>query len=205
MKANRWRAKIGSPPGATSFATPRWTSAEFVTSTDYRRKVALDGFVKRRVRPDVPDWQESFIRVAPRFRFSDRLSADYVWSWQVRHNERGWVDVVDDGQLSLFGQRENTSHTHVFNASYIFTPTSSLSARIRHYWSVVDYHGFFELQEDGNLGFIDDQALFASLELFNQDLTSRYDVNYNAWSVDLVYRWIFSRLRVECRVEEHPE
>jgi hypothetical protein len=78
------------------------------------------------------------------------------------------------------------------NASYIFTPTSSLSARIRHYWSVVDYHGFFELQEDGSLGFIDDPNLFASLELFNQDLTSRYDVNYNAWSVDLVYRWIFS-------------
>ena len=177
---------------ALPFATPRWTSVEFVTSTDYRRKVALDGFVKRRVRPDMPDWQESFIRVAPRFRFSDRLSADYVWSWQIRHNERGWVDVVDDGQLSLFGQRENTSHTHVLNASYIFTPTSSLSARIRHYWSVVDYHGFFELQEDGSLGFIDDQALFASLELFNQDLTSRYDVNYNAWSVDLVYRWIFS-------------
>ena len=177
---------------ALPFATPRWTSAEFKTSTDYRRKVALDGFVKRRVRPDMPDWQESFIRVAPRFRFSDRLSADYVWSWQVRHNERGWADVVDDGQLSLFGQRENTSHTHVLNASYIFTPTSSLSARIRHYWSVVDYHGFFELQEDGSLGFIGDQALFASLELFNQDLTSRYDVNYNAWSVDLVYRWIFS-------------
>ena len=22
--------------------------------------------------------------------------------------------------------------------------------------------------------------------------TSRYDTNYNAWSVDLVYRWIFS-------------
>jgi len=174
------------------FATPRWTSAEFVTSTDYRRKVALDGFVKRRVRPDMPDWQESFLRVAPRFRFSDRLSADYVWSWQIRHNERGWVDVVDNGQLSLFGQRENTSHTHVLNASYIFTPTSSLSARIRHYWSVVDYHGFFELQEDGSLGFIDDPNLFASLELFNQDLTSRYDVNYNAWSVDLVYRWIFS-------------
>ena len=86
---------------AIPFTTPRWTSAEFVTSTDYRRKVALDGFVKRRVRPDMPDWQESFLRVAPRFRFSDRLSADYVWSWQIRHNERGWVDVVDNGRINL--------------------------------------------------------------------------------------------------------
>ena len=59
---------------------------------------------------------------------------------------------VGSPTVSLFGRRENTSHTHVLNASYIFTPTSSLSARIRHYWSVVDYDEFFELNADGTLG-----------------------------------------------------
>ena len=177
---------------AIPFETPRWTSAEFVTSTDYRRAVALDGFIKRRWRPETPDWNEFFLRLAPRFRFSDRLSADYVWSWQVRQNERGWASLEGDGfggPVSLFGRRENTSHTHVLNASYIFTPTSSLSARIRHYWSVVDYHQFFELNADGSLNA---DTPFNDLLLDEATGTSSRDLNYNAWSVDLVYRWIFS-------------
>ena len=177
---------------AIPFETPRWTSAEFVTSTDYRRAIALDGFVKRRWRPDVPDWDEFFLRLAPRFRFSDRLSADYVWSWQVRHNERGWALSEENAwgaPVSLFGRRENSSHTHVLNASYIFTPTSSLSARVRHYWSVVDYHEFFALNSDGTL---QADTPFNDLLLDAVTGTSSEDLNYNAWSVDLVFRWIFS-------------
>ena len=177
---------------AIPFKTPRWTSAEFVTSTDYRKAVALDGFIKRRWRPEIPDWNEFFLRLAPRIRFSDRLSVDYVWSWQVRRNERGWASVEEDpiGEaVSLFGRRENTSNTHVLNASYIFAPTSSLSARLRHYWSVVDYHEFFELNADGSL---DGATPYNSLLLNEANGTSSRDLNYNAWSVDLVYRWIFS-------------
>lgn len=173
------------------FNLPSSFGADFVTSTDYRRVVAVDGFIRRTWRREVNDWQEFFLRLAPQVRFSDRLSANYVWSLQARHNERGFADLVDaeeSNEVSLFGRRENTSHTHVLNANYMFTPRSSLSARVRHYWSVVDYHEFFELQTDGQLvstpwalAFIDDNGE-----------TSRYDTNYNAWSVDLVYRWIFS-------------
>ena len=165
---------------------------DYYTSTDYRRQVALDAFIQRRWRPDVPDWDEFFLRLAPRFRFSDKFSADYVWSWQQRLNERGWVSLEDDlwgsGTVSLFGRRENTSHTHVLNASYIFTPTASLSARIRHYWSIVDYEEFYDLQADGTLA----STPFNDLYLNEAEGTSAKDVNYNAWSVDLVYRWIFS-------------
>ena len=177
---------------ALPFETPRWSSVDYYTSTDYRRQVALDAFIKRRWRPDVPDWDEFFLRLAPRFRFSDKFSADYVWSWQQRLNERGWVSLEDDlwgsGTVSLFGRRENTSHTHVLNASYIFTPTASLSARIRHYWSIVDYEEFYDLQADGTLA----STPFNDLYLNEAEGTSVKDVNYNAWSVDLVYRWIFS-------------
>ena len=174
------------------FTTPSWSSMSFVTSTDYRRMVALDGFVKRTWRREVDDWNEFFLRLAPRFRFSDRLSVDYVWSWQRRLNELGWVSVEDDlwstAPISLFGRRENTSHTHVLNASYIFTPTSSLSARLRHYWSIVDYTEFFNLQSDGSLA----ESPFNAIYMDEESNTSTKDLNYNAWSIDLVYRWIFS-------------
>ena len=173
------------------FNLPSSFGADFVTSTDYRRVVAVDGFIRRTWRREVNDWQEFFLRLAPQVRFSDRLSANYVWSLQARHNERGFADLVDaeeSNEVSLFGRRENTSHTHVLNANYMFTPRSSLSARVRHYWSVVDYHEFFELQTDGQLV----STPWASAFMDDNGETSRYDTNYNAWSVDLVYRWIFS-------------
>ena len=173
------------------FTLPSSFGADFMTSTDYRRVVALDGFIRRTWRREVNDWQEFFLRLAPRVRFSDRLSADYVWSLQARHNERGFADLVEgdeSNEVSLFGRRENTSHTHVLNANYMFTPRSSLSARIRHYWSVVDYHEFFELQSNGQLA----ATPWASEFMDDNGQTSGYDTNYNAWSVDLVYRWIFS-------------
>lgn len=173
------------------FTTPKWASLDAVTSTDYRKALALDAFVKRQWRPEFEDWKGFFLRLAPRFRFSDRFSMNYVWSLQVRQKERGWAGLLDDlygGPESLFGERDNSSHTHVLNASYIFSPNASLSARIRHYWSVVDYHGFFLLASDGSL--TEDPAVEAFYDATTE--TSKYDVNYNAWSVDLVYRWIFS-------------
>ena len=174
-----------------SFETPRWTSVDFVTSTDYRKAVALDGFVKRAWRPDVPNWEAYFLRLAPRFRFNDRWSADYVWSWQVRKKELDFVKLMEvwsSPTVSLFGQRDNTSHTHVLNVNCIFNPRSSVSARVRHYWSVVDYHAFYELGIDGTL----QHSALADSEMDTETMTSPNDVNYNAWSVDLVYRWIFS-------------
>ncbi|MEY3009368.1 MAG: hypothetical protein RLZZ314_10 [Bacteroidota bacterium] len=192
-----WQPRQGQDFFASRIDGIPWTTPSSggigaVTSTDYRKAIALDAFVKRVWRPSHPDWREFYVRVAPRFRFSDHFSANYVWSWQVRRNEQGWANLYEDdlwgGPVSLFGQRENTSHTHVLSASYLFNPRLSLSVRIRHYWSVVDYHEFFQLQSDGSLI----QTPWADTFMNADGITSPLDVNYNAWSVDWVCRWIFS-------------
>ena len=54
--------------------------------------------------------------------------------------------------------------------------------------SVVDYHEFYELQLDGSL----ENSALADGYFDESTNTSSYDTNYNAWSIDLVYRWIFS-------------
>ena len=104
-----------------------------------------------------------------------------------------WVDVLTDSlntpepsAISLFGQRDNTERTQVLNVDYIFNNRMSLSARVRHSWSQVRYkNSFLRLPENGVLIETDAVSL-------RPDGTSEYDVNFNAWSVDLVYRWIFS-------------
>ena len=117
----------------------------------------------------------------------------YIWKIIKRSNERGWVDVLPDSaigmglpSLSLFGQRDNTERTQVLNMDYTFNNRMSLSARVRHSWSQVRYkNSFLLLSENGNL----EETDFVTLR---PDETSEYDVNFNAWSIDLVYRWIFS-------------
>ena len=56
----KWPGLVCLPLDALPFETPRWSSMDYYTSTDYRRQVALDAFIKRRWRPDVPDWDEFF-------------------------------------------------------------------------------------------------------------------------------------------------
>ena len=50
--------------------------------------------------------------------------------------------------------------------------------RVRHYWSGADNKNFYQLQEDGSLA---------------EDLSyTTDDENYNAFNIDMVFRWIFA-------------
>ena len=175
---------------------PGWWWANGWFSSDYRRPLAIDVGVWGASGPLYTDWDELSVRLAPRFRFNDNFSVDYVWKVIAKLNERGWADLLpstygddDSPPLSLFGSRDNIERTQVLNLSYIFTNRISLSARIRHSWSQVRYHHFLYLTPSGDL---------APLAADRPDLlnsfpgVSPYDLNFNAWSVDLVFRWIFA-------------
>ncbi|MDE0722273.1 MAG: DUF5916 domain-containing protein, partial [Flavobacteriales bacterium] len=92
---------------------------------------------------------------------------------------------LDGEDESIFGARNNKSETHVLSGSYILSNRSSIDVRIRHYWSTVDYLEFYELG-------LDSELWETTLVELDSDNTSEYDVNYNAWSVDLGFRWQFS-------------
>lgn len=167
---------------------PAWGNVEAWFSSDYRRTFALDALLSYANGPQYWDWKEHTIRLAPRLRLSDRWSTDYVWKVIRKAHERGWADVLraeSPSPVSLFGDRDNTEITQVWNLRHIFNNRMSLSARVRHSWSRVRYHGFLELHPDGDLV----PTTWASV---GGDGRSDYDVNFNAWSVDLVYEWNFS-------------
>ena len=194
---NTWNLELNTQPvdGNNYFASriegqiwrePSWYSANAWFSSDYRNRFALDLGYFFGGGGTYRDWIEQTYRVAPRFRVNDHVMLTYVWKIIDRANERGWafLDTAPDGRLiSVFGNRHNTELTQVLNASYIFTNRMSLTARVRHAWSQVDYHAFHALAESGSL----------NAETYSTALpTDDYNVNYNAWSVDMVYRWIFA-------------
>jgi hypothetical protein len=65
------------------------------------------------------------------------------------------------------------------------TNRMGLTFRLRHYRSVIQYESFFTLEENGRLEAIPN---YSGLDA---DGKSIYDVNYNAFTIDLQYRWVF--------------
>ena len=194
---NTWNLELNTQPtdGNNIFASridglvwrePAWYSINGWFSSDYRKRIALDLGYWHAGGDTYRDWKENTYRVAPRIRINDRLNVRYVWKIIDRRNERGWafLDSLDDGtEVSIFGKRRNREYTQVLNVNYIFTNRMSLTTRVRHAWSQVRYDALYQLLESGVISETPYLASgYADLE----------DLNFNAWSIDMVYRWNFA-------------
>ncbi|MBN1340676.1 MAG: hypothetical protein JXA03_15210, partial [Bacteroidales bacterium] len=78
----------------------------------------------------------------------------------------------------IFGKRDVNTITNSISAGYIFTGKASFNLRIRHYWTTAVYDEYFSLREDGYLE--------------KTDYSEYNDINYNAFNIDLIYRWNFA-------------
>ena len=68
---------------------------------------------------------------------------------------------------------------NVINATYALNNKAGISFRMRHYWSGAENKEFFQLQDNGTL-------------LSDVNYNENKDNNYNAFNIDLVFRWIFA-------------
>ena len=107
--------------------------------------------------------------------FSDQMNVDYVMSYSKQFNDIGFKEKTNDD--IIFGERGVNTWNNVISLSYLFSNTSGINLRTRHYWSQVDYSRSFLLLADGNL---QDQG----------ELTETR--NYNALTTDLKYTWNFA-------------
>ncbi len=172
---------------------PKWWSWDAFMSTDYRRELALDIGTWNAGGALYPDWKERNFRIEPIWRPNDHFRISHVYSHQDKFNERGWSALVDSlpngaalGETqSLWAKRNNYSRTHVLNASYVLDNRKGITFRLRHYWSRVENGAFYFLDDNGLLEPTDEITL-------DDDGSSSYDISYNAWSIDCVFRWIFA-------------
>jgi len=67
-------------------------------------------------------------------------------------------------------------------AGFIFNNKSSLSLRVRHYWSRVEYDDYYQLLKSGYL------SKPIDYDTYGND----FDANYNAFTIDLQYLWRFA-------------
>ncbi len=153
-------------------------------STDYRKKFAIDLNANMRIFDDRDRYRFNF-DVQPRFRASDKLSFIYAIGSYNAHSDVGFADIEND--TVYFGYRDLNTLTHTFTNKYIFNNRMSLSLRLRHYWAKAVYKDFLMLGEDGYI-----RKNTASHEFTERNGQDAYDINFNAFNVDLVYTWQFA-------------
>ena len=147
-------------------------------STDQRKPVNFffhyGGFVQ-------PSTNQSgyWADVEMNVRAGQRLEFNYELSTNNEYNDRGYVDKTSDEDTIYFAIRNVQMLQNVIYASYAFTNKASLSLRVRHYWSGALNKSFLQLQDNGKL--VDDPGY-----------DGNHDNNYNAFNVDMIFRWIFA-------------
>jgi len=158
-------------------------------SSDYRKKFSFDCGLDYRTFDEFQRYRLNW-NVAPRFRFSDKILQIVELNISDWKDDIGWVNTVGDD--IIFGRRQLDQYETIWTTSYVFNELMSLSFRMRHYWTRVKYAGYHKLGTDGSLS----DSEYTGL---NEDGLSNHDVNFNAFNIDLVYRWVFkpgSEMRV---------
>jgi hypothetical protein len=147
-------------------------------SSDYRKRFALDGGINYKYFAENNRYS-FFFNLAPRFRVSNKLSFVYRFDRQYFNDDIGFVNFNEAENRITFGRRNVQTLINMLNASYIFTNKMALTLRVRHYWSKAEYLQYYTLSDKGLL-FDDSQYAGNS------------NVNFNAFNIDMVYRWRFS-------------
>ena len=170
------------------FTIPQFYFLNTWFSTNYQRKIAIDAggsFVEYIGN----SWKQYAYNFGPRLRLSDALFIIYSFEKELQYNNLGYAIPFATPAMSyqgiLFGKRNRNTTVQAISLDYIMTNRMSLSLRLRHYRSALQYEEFALLQTDGSLSLLPD---FNGLTTEGK---SAYDINYNAFTIDLVYRWVF--------------
>jgi len=170
------------------FIRPTWHYTSLWVSSNYQKKFAIDAGVGY-VHVGRPNWWEWDYRFNPRWRISDNISAIYSWDQEFQWNSQGFA--VQFGQpiqsISgiLFGQRNRVNTIQSMSLDYILTNRMGVTFRLRHYRSAIKYTAFYELTDNGRLSDL------VSFDGKDSDGNSAYDINYNAFTIDMQFRWVF--------------
>jgi hypothetical protein len=169
------------------FVRPTWMDVGMWYSSNYQKPFALDVSLNY-VFIGWKDWTEYYYRISPRFRLGKRIFILYEFDHYFSFNGRGYAVPFETPAQSwngiLFGLRDRINLTQTLNFQYTVTNKMSASFRLRYYRSTVSYTSFYDLNDQGRLDAI---AYLGE----NANGQSAFDANYNAFTIDLVYRWVF--------------
>ncbi len=152
-------------------------------STNYANPFAVDfigSFYYARIDEDAQNGF-SFL-FSPRLRFSEKAFFIYSSEFVFDYNNIGYVGKSQIVDSVFFGKRNIQNRTNTLEFEYIFSENIFMGIKLRHYWSIVDYFQYYTLADNGKLYPL----------LYSYQYIDNQDINYNNFTVDVVFRLLFS-------------
>lgn len=160
------------------YINPSVVELELVLNTDPRKWLNFSFEYENMLQPEIRQQTHNFGTQA-NLRLGQRLNIDYGINWGTSSNEHGFADYNQANDEIIFARRDVSTIVNTFESTYVINNKSGLSLRARHYWSGVENKEYFTLQNNGTLQ-------------LNAGFSDNLDQNYNAFTIDMVYRWIFA-------------
>ena len=159
---------------------PEMVGSNIWISTDFRKKFAIESNINYSTFID-SEQKGLYMRIEPRYRFSNKFSLIYAISRWVGSNQTGYVNTVDDE--IIIGQRDVKNLENSITASYNFSSKQAINFSLRNFWSTASYsdNKYGSLNIDGTLTPFD-------YDTVNND----HNTNFNIWNIDLTYNWRFA-------------
>lgn len=157
------------------YRTPKGVNTSLWLSPDYRKRFVVDLSGSFAFNSN-DNATYSSIYASPRIRVNNKMMVIFSSAYSFSKNNRGYANNINDS--IYFGERNISTIINTITTNYIFNNKSSLSFRLRHYWSLVENLKFLYLEESGYL--------------INSNYTGNHDVNFNAFTIDLAYSWQFA-------------
>ena len=116
------------------------------------------------------------------------LGATYKFNERFQMNAEGHLDndganygyaysLMTTAVEPILGQRTVKTDYSILGAAFNINPLMNLTVRLRHYWSNVVYHHFYDVKPDG---YWNERAF-----------SPGHDFNFNTFNIDMFYTWDF--------------
>lgn len=146
--------------------------------TDNRKKLNYENEIGFYIHPGVERhgiWMYNEINL----RIGQKFEVEYDLNVENNINNVGFVDKNEASDSIFFGRRDVKDLESKLEFKYVFNNKMSLGFRGRHYWSGARYKQYYLLNEDGTLN-------------PNHNYNEDSDINFNAFTIDMTFRWIFA-------------
>lgn len=168
-------------------------SFDYMFSSDYSKRFALDGFFSFRNYFGTQQNNGS-LSLSPRVRVSDRWNIVLSSSYDLFTADYGYVKAYDEpfSDLILLGVRDRKIVENSIRTEFIFTKRMGIDLRLRHYWQEVRYKYFNQLYDEGRV----ERSAYNPVD---EEGNSLHNTSYNAFTLDVNYSWVFipgSELRI---------
>jgi hypothetical protein len=145
-------------------------------STDTRKKLFIN-YAAESGLTSLPDEPYYGFTLGATYKFNDRFEMNAEGHLDKDEANYGYVFRDINSHLPILGQRTVKTDYSILGAAYSINALMHCNVRLRHYWSNVVYHHFYDVKQDG---YWTETNFYAGR-----------DVNFNTFNIDMFYTWDF--------------